>query len=335
MAAAEATRIVISDRFRQIAPLVARIAVAIVIGVLFGVLEYHYLAPDRAVTYGRDFTIPWLAARGILRGVDAYDFVRMTPAVVYGHLLFYPLMAGVVAIPFASFRADVAAALFVGVSFGWLAFALTRDAQWWRLVMLTSATAFWAAGAAQWSPALIAASLAIPTVGLLCVKPTLAIPLLAAQRARRAIGSAVIGGGLLIALCFVLQPQWLSSWYHTTHNEPLMAQYQVPVLTRFGWPLALAALKWRRSEARLLLGLACVPQTFFLYDQLPLMLTAKTRAQALALSCLSWLVFFARPLVSVGVISIDRISLHRAPLLIVGLFWPALVLVLRRPNAAE
>jgi len=63
-----------------------------------------------------------------------------------------------------------------------------------------------------------------------------------------------------------------------------------PVM-RWGGPLILLALlKWRRADARLLVGLACVPQTPIIYEIVPLFLLVRTFREAVALIVLTGVV---------------------------------------------
>jgi hypothetical protein len=96
----------------------------------------------------------------------------------------------------------------------------------------------------------------------------------------------------------------------------------------------LALARWRRPEARLLATLSLVPHTMTWYDALPLMLIPATFRQLLVLGILSHLAtFIAAPL---G-FRYDGAALlsASAPIALWGLYVPALVLVLRRPNEGD
>ena len=95
--------------------------------------------------------------------------------------------------------------------------------------------------------------------------------------------------------------------------------------------LLLAALfRWRRPEARLVVAMACVPQLLYFADQLPLWLVPKTRRESMLLSATS-LVAWTLALVTAG-------RGERQPafssmwFVMAGVYVPALVMVLRRPN---
>ena len=92
-------------------------------------------------------------------------------------------------------------------------------------------------------------------------------------------------GALLAAVGFtvvtlVLWPWWPREWLAQLSTVTHMS---APV-TRWGGPLLLlAALRWRRPEARLLLGLSCIPQTPVVYEAVPLFLLVTTLREGVAL----------------------------------------------------
>ena len=104
-----------------------------------------------------------------------------------------------------------------------------------------------------------------------------------------------------------------------------------------GFLVALAVLRWRRGEARLLLAMACVPQSMFPYDQLPLTLLARTRMQSYVFAIWSYLFIWAAWFAGRGwtvVPKVDSLNfLARA--IVWGYYLPLVVVVLRRPNVAD
>jgi hypothetical protein len=75
--------------------------------------------------------------------------------------------------------------------------------------------------------------------------------------------------------------------------------------------------------------LACVPQVFFFYDQLPLALTARTGRQLLLLVGLTWIAWA----ITWATCTHRPACVEFAePLILPFLYLPALILVLRRPN---
>jgi hypothetical protein len=141
----------------------------------------------------------------------------------------------------------------------------------------------------------------------------------------------VIGGVVVFALSLVVLPRWPLEWLHAVRSLP---GHPAPLLIArgAGVVLLLAALRWKTPEARLLLVSACVPQLPFFSDQLPLMLVARTRKELVGLAALSqvgfvsWFLFLSRD---------EAYVPKAAPYVLAFIFIPALILVLRRPNAAS
>jgi hypothetical protein len=89
-------------------------------------------------------------------------------------------------------------------------------------------------------------------------------------------------------------------------------------------PIALALFAWPNKRAWFLLALACVPQNYFFYDQLLVLLVAETRIELLFLCLCSWPAFALADMG--GAISV--MSTRIVPYAIVGCYWPTLVVVL-------
>jgi hypothetical protein len=124
-------------------------------------------------------------------------------------------------------------------------------------------------------------------------------------------------------------------WIRTILDAPVSAQYQIPVFTRWGWPLALAALRWRTRDGRLVLGMALTSQNYFFYDQLPLFLVARSRQQLVAACVISWVAFYWRPLFHLHSVTTEAVNAQLALIVGTGLYLPALIMVLRRPNMMD
>lgn len=305
-----------------------RFLVAFCIATLSAVfpLMEHVRLPDRP----SDFGIIWFGARSLLHGVDPYPLVG--PGGFYNwdwHLL-YPATAMVVAIPVSWMPEFVAAMTFVWLSTALLAYALTRNG--WDLLFLFPSSAFIvAARAAQWSP-LFSAAFLIPSLGfVLAAKPNLGGAIALASASRRLILAAATGFVLLAVISFILLPSWPIGWYtavsHATHLT-------LPVGTTGGFAILVVLLRWRRPEARLILFLACVPQTGSWYEALPLLLVAETRRESQVLSLTS----------SIGFLLI-RYIIHGQPeaqfnrevssLMVAFAYLPATIAVLRKPNEGK
>jgi hypothetical protein len=250
----------------------------------------------------------------------------------FAPVFLYPISGALVLIPLSSLSLHAAAAVFLGVGFGALAFVVTKRSLW-RLLLLGSASSFAALSSAQWSPLLVASAVAWPFLGLAAAKPNLALPLLLFQSRFAAIVAASLGAAFLLLAGFIVEPHWLQSWISNLRNHPAAAQYHAPIATILGAPMILAAAKWRRPEARLLLGMACVPQNGFFYDQLPIILVAEHPVEIFSAVALSWIAQISSS--SAAISGAVRVSDHAFPFMIGGLYLPALIMVLRRPNVGE
>ena len=235
--------------------------------------------------------------------------------------LFYPLPALMFISPFAAFPLAISQVLFIGSASAFLAWRLTRDALWPLLIFITPA--FWmAAFIGQWSPWLTLAAL-VPGAGfLLTCKPTLGLACFCYRPTWRAFAS----GAAIMVVSIALMPSWPREWLD---NLQYVQRHPPAIVTQGGWLLALAALRWRQREARLLLAMACVPQLLFFADQLPLFLVTRTRREAL---------FYVLAGGVVGAIWIARHFMQPSavqlsgPYVMLGTYLPALYIVLRRPN---
>ena len=149
------------------------------------------------------------------------------------------------------------------------------------------------------------------------------------QRQRRAqwIGT-IIGGVVLAAISFALMPSWLAAWLRAARGfgeRPLIA------LTPLGILVLFVLFRWRRPEARLLLLMVSVVRTPALYDELPLIIIPSTLRESLVLVIGSHLAALVQEYAIRG--DSPNVPLSAAGL-ILFLYLPATVMVLRRPNVA-
>jgi hypothetical protein len=217
----------------------------------------------------------------LAHGQSPYELIGPGREFPYPFPLFYPATSAVAAMPFALVPARLADALFIGLGAAVLAWSLTRqrlaNPQLW---VFASFPMMVAAQTVQWSPWLTAAAL-MPSLGFLyAAKPSVGLAMLAAYPSRTALVGAAAFGIATVAIW----PWWIAQWIATL---PLATHMSAPV-TRWGGPLILLALlKWRRADARLLAGLACVPQTPVLYEVVPLFLLVRNFREATLLVVLT------------------------------------------------
>ena len=94
------------------------------------------------------------------------------------------------------------------------------------------------------------------------------------------------GPSIRVAISLAINPHWPVEWRsQLSHRSP--GNYGIPLLLGGGPILLLALLRWRNPAARLLLVMACVPQSILFYDQLPLWLIPRSRLQSAAMGLLS------------------------------------------------
>jgi hypothetical protein len=240
--------------------------------------------------------------------------------------LLYPLTTVLAAVPVASLPLRVAGAITMAVSGGAFAYVITRDGLY-RLWMLASAPFVMAINLGQWSPLVTVAAFVAPLGMLVTLKPNVGLAVFSYRPTRW----MVLGSVAVIALSLVVLPRWPLEWLRAVQSLP---GHPAPVLSVHGAGLVLllAALRWRRPEARLLLVSACVPQLMFFADQLPLMLVARTRQELVALTACTLVAF-------VGWFVTLRDGEYyvpaAAPFVLFLVYVPALVMVLRRPNTSE
>ena len=294
---------------------------AVLIGEICGVLAWATQFGGRT-----DWAQIWYGARALMDGISPYSVVGPGRVFEWQFPLLYPLPAVIVGLPFALAPLAVAVGLFAGCSAALLSFAITKDG-WYRLLLLLGAPFVLAMLSAQWSILLTAAVL-LPTLGFLfIVKPTIG----AALWLYRPTRSAVIGGVFLLLTSLAVRPSWPREWMATLSQTGHMV---VPLAHAGGPLLLLALLRWRRPEARLLLALACVPQTALLYEMVPLMLIPASLAESTVFVALSYIVFgwwaHLRPYDTVA--ESVMASIH---MVVPLLYLPCLIMVLRRPNEGD
>lgn len=301
-----------------------RLAVAVLVGVVTALVTY-VLRPARADLLITDFDQTWLAARLLRAHENPYALIGPGLAFPWGWRYYYPLPAAVLALPLSFLTVSLANATFTGVSGGLLAFGVTRDG-FARLPMFISAAYFHAIWIVQWSP-LLTAALVIPAIGFaLPAKPTIG----GALFLTRPRWSALFGGVVIVALSVAIQPRWPLEWYDIVRSG---LHHRPPILLTGGWIVSLALLRWRRYDARLLLLLACVPQTIDVFEALPLFLIPDTFRESTILATtttISYLLFMAGP----SQPSLAAQAQSFGWLFIAGCYVPALVMILRRPNAS-
>ena len=304
---------------------IQRVIASLLIASASGLLHYF-----RAAEHGgrSDFAPLWQAARLALEGRNPYALIGHGNVVESAWPMFYPATAFVVSAPFTLIPSfHLASTAFVFVSVFLLVWGATHDG-WHRLPMFPSIAFLTSASLGQWST-LMTAMVFLPWLGFLAAaKPQNAAPVIGSAKDASHWRAALIGGGVLLALSFVMVPTWPRDWWAllgTTDN------FIAPVF-RLGGPLILIVLlRWRRPETWLVLIAACMPQTWPPYNGLILFTVARTYREFSLLSIVSsasWIVFawFANDFSDAQ----ERVWMS-AILNLFG-YLPAALIILRRPN---
>jgi hypothetical protein len=259
-----------------------RIALAFFVAGLAALLTY---AGQRATGIRTDFDALWTAGHAWTSGGDPYAAARAYAGHSPGYALLYPAMTILLTAPFTVWPREVALALWVGLGFGSLAYAVTSRT-WWGLLALASPFALHAFFSAQWSPLLVA-SASLPWLEIAWIaKPSIGAALFAARPSRR----VAVAGVVTTLLAFLLFPGWVAEWraaVGTTHHL-------IPLVLRpGGWLLLLAWLRWREPEGRFLGTLAVVPHTVMPYDLLILVVLLRSRTEWIIGTMLAWISYVA------------------------------------------
>jgi hypothetical protein len=273
-----------------------------------------------------DYVFPWQAARHLLAGLDPYEVLPGGLEAPFEWPLLYPLTTVLAAVPFAALSLALASSLTMGISAGLMVWALTRDS-WDPLWILASAPFVMAVNLGQWSPLVTTAAL-LPALGfLVTMKPNLGLAVLV----WRPDPKVFLGAAIAVLVSLAVLPAWPGEWLNAIRS---LEGHPIPFLSGggAGLVLLLAAARWRTREARLLLAMACVPQLLFFADQLPLLLVARSPLERKVL-VITGLVAF----VGWFTVASTRPAEAYVPLaewfVLLGLYAPALAVVLRRPNA--
>jgi hypothetical protein len=270
----------------------------------------------------------WYGAGALAKGDNPYALIGPGRAFDYQWPLIYPATALVAVMPLMALSEHVAATIFVALSTFLLAFGLTRNG-WHLLPLFLTEPYANSARLGQWS-ILLTSFLFFPWVGLvLSAKPQTAIPLLLATRSRKGVVLALIGTVILTGISLALFSGWPLAWIEGVRN----ARFMDPPITRFGGFLVLLALlRWRRPEAWLIVGLACMPQAWGWYNTLPLFTIPATWRESVAMAVVATAGAWIASSSIHPVNSLPELYDWIGTVIAITAYLPATLLVLRRPN---
>jgi hypothetical protein len=250
---------------RQAMPMGKRISVSAAIGAVSGLFCWFWL--ERAHHGAGDFNWAIWAAQDLLAHRNPY----------LRHMQLYPLPAALFGLPFCWVRPTVAGGLFYGISSALLAFGLSG--QGYHRLLIFLAYPYWAGlFEAQWSPLILSSAFIAALLPATLAKPQLGLPIIFTSMTRRGLLACTV----LLLLTFLVFPGWPWKWWS---NTGLYARF-IPFLIFPGPFLALALLRYRDRDARMLMLTALMPQRWF-YDAFILWFIPKTRREIV------WTVFFS------------------------------------------
>lgn len=273
-----------------------------------------------------DFAPVWYGAHSLLHHINPYTTFGPGLSFNYDWHLYYPATAFVAALPLGMLSEAQAAIIFAELAAGLLAFAVTRDS-WDRAWIFFSASFITAARASQWSP-LMGAAFLLPALGFVLVcKPNIGLSIGASTDSSKTLRVALIGGALLVVISLALLPTWPLDWWHSVQTG---SELNAPITRAAGFLIALALLRWRQPEARLLFAFACVPQTSSWYETLVPLLVARTKREMQVMVFASGVGY----IMQIVLLSRQReiATTDIGILIVVFIYLPALAIVLRRPN---
>jgi hypothetical protein len=242
-----------------------RVPISIVLGMVAAFVTYMHAVMDPVQ---RDFSLLRSAANVAVHGGNPY---KVNPG------LEYPLPGLILLAPWTPLPDAAASALFTFVAATSFAWALMANG-YSPLIGFFSSGMLFAAQVGQYPP-LFAGAFAIAPLGVfLIAKPHVGFATFVA----RPSWWPVISAAVCTAIAFVLVPTWVSDWRAALalvgahiKTGPGAFPYTAPVLLPGGVLVLLALTRWRRPEARLLVALACVPQSMLLYEIVPLALVPR------------------------------------------------------------
>jgi hypothetical protein len=247
-------------------------------GLIGAFVAWRFVCCPPLGTPGPDIDFSWWAGQMLLHHGDPY--AGDGGASIFGLRTYYPLTAGVIALPLALLPLDVARGMWVIGTAALLGYAIGRyRPELWPTFL--GIPFFVALRSAQWSP-ILTASVLIPGLGFLAAaKPNLGLAMLAGVRSKRAAALLVGGGIVVVLVSLAIDPRWPWKWRDaletSTHFRPL-------VMHPGGFLALLGLLSWRDPDARMVVALALVPITGLFYDVLLLCLVARSWQQSAGLS---------------------------------------------------
>jgi hypothetical protein len=290
-------------------------------GVLFLALGLGFVLVCRVLLYvwmpdrSTDFDLLYDMAGRLLRREEVYPLGT--------HSFLYPLPAVLLAVPFRALPLWLARPVFdvlIGAAF---VYALWRYRGPSALLALLSGAYLFAMAKGQTTPLMVAACL-IPALGFLfAIRPNTS----AILWITRPSWLPMLGVSIFLAISLAVLPTWPMDWWlalpvDTTDFMPL-------VMRPLGALLLLAGFRWYSPEGRLLLAIACIPQTTLPYELVALALIPTNGLQMGIYVAGTWIAVAA----ATGQLQLgDALADWTWPVTLCAVYLPMLGLVLRQPG---
>ena len=283
----------------------------------------NFLAPGPS-----DFSAVWHGSRLLFQGQNPYELIGPGRAVPFDWELHYPASTLVAAFPLAILPEAVADFVFVFGSAFLVAYGALRE-NLNRVWIFASAAFVVNAKSGQWS-ALLASAYFLPLAAIFAVlKPTDGFAILAARDRKWWLPAGIFAAAAIV-VSLVMMPQWPREWIGNISGD---WEFVSPV-RRWGGPiLLLALLRWRSSEGRLLLALALMPQVQSWYTGFLPMLVARSKRENQVLSLVSSVGYLLLIPLALASPTREISAFTIGHLMVAFCYLPALIVVLRRPDA--
>jgi hypothetical protein len=306
-------------------PLRHRAAIALLVGVATS--AWVHWGSVRNPAYRSDFDQLLFGARAILHRVDPYGVIGPGRAFDQPWPFYYSPAATFVALPFSGLSTVDARTGYAFCIAACVTFLLLRGG-YGKLPGVMSGAYLQAMSLLQWSPLMTCALLAPAWGWVVAAKPNAGLLVLAGRGDRRSAVPYLTGAAVALGLSFLLVPAWPAEWWAAIRAAPHVQPY---ALRPGGALLLLAAMRWRRAEARYLLALSLVPTSTGAADTLLLFAFPHTFRQGLCLALLTHAAYFYGALQPPAADMTTAVRVGASATLVFVLL-PALVVILRRPN---
>lgn len=297
-----------------------RFAVSVCVAAI--AMTYVAITPSLFPAYRPDFDQLWEAGRAWRSGANPYlEVLRIHQRLGHSFGLVYPFPAVMAATPLSFLPLEYARGAFVGLAAGCLSYLLLGRA-WWLFPVLLSGAMRSSVSLGQVAP-FVACAVLVPWFGWAAAfKPNVGMAAWLAQPSRKTAQQFLLPAVTLALLSLILWPRWPVEWIAALRTADHFRPF---ILHPLGWPLALAALRWRDPAARYLLALALVPSTPAIHDALPLLVLLPTSLRsALIFALLSHVADLWGYWLAVGSIGMAEASSAHATALLIALYLPAL-----------